>query len=151
MAQSIVYSRRRLLYSLGLGGAGIAATSWASSLAAAAVSPLAGAVARAQTAADQTGMSAWTAAIGSTFTIRNGATSFAVKLVSVTALPSPGTRPAGLRPGAFALAFHGPDGSAFPAGNRTYTFEQANGSQVQLFVSAKSVNGTNGQLVAILN
>lgn len=152
MALSASYSRRKLLYSLGLGGVGLATSSWTSPLAAAAGSgPLSSAVTGTQTAVDQTGLSTWSAAVGSTFTIRNGVLSFPVRLVSATALPSRGTRPAGVRPGGFAIVFQAPNSAAFPPGNRTYTFQQSNGSQFELFVSAKSVSGSTGQLVAILN
>ena len=151
MAQSNSYSRRKLLYGFGLGSLGFATTSWPSLAAAAASGPLANVLTRVQNANRQSGLSDWTAAIGATFFIQDGGRSFAVKLVSVTQLPSPGARPAGLRPGAFAVTFAAPNGPAFPVGNRNYTFVQTNGAPIQLFVSAKSVTGTTGRLIAILN
>jgi hypothetical protein len=152
MAQSTFYSRRKILAGLGLGGAGLAASSWTSPLAAALrPAPLSDTAPGTRALIDQMGLSTWSAAVGSTFVIRNGASSFSVELVSATALPSSGTRPAGVRSGGFALTFQAPNTAAFPAGNRTYTFQQSNGSEFQLFVGAKSVNGSAGQLIAILN
>ncbi|HEX4736214.1 MAG TPA: hypothetical protein VH331_01500 [Allosphingosinicella sp.] len=149
MVQTTHTSRRKLLYGLGLGSVGIATTSWTSRLAAAVTAdPLTDAVNRAQASAAQTGLGDWTGAVGASFTIRDGASSYAVTLVSVTPLQAAGSRPAGLRPSALAATFQG---SSVPAGNRTYTFVQGNGSQFQLFVGAKSMNGSTGQLVAILN
>jgi uncharacterized protein DUF6916 len=149
MAQSTHYSRRKLLYGFGLGSVGIATTSWTSRLAAAVTpTPLTGAVTRARSSAAQTGLSDWTAAVGGRFTVLSGRSSYRVTLVSVTPLSSPGVRPAGLRPSALMAVFEGP---SVPAGNRTYTFVQGNGSQFQLFVGPSSVNAGTGRLVAILN
>jgi hypothetical protein len=152
MGQSPRYSRRKLLYGLALGGAGLAIPAWTSPIAAAVgAEPLADVVRRVQTSVDRTGMSGWSAAVGSTFTIRDDDSSYAVRLVAVTPLRSRGVRPAGVRPGGFSLTFEGLNGPGFPAGDRTYVFQQANGSQVQLFVSAKSVVGRAGRLFAVLN
>ncbi|HEY1605880.1 MAG TPA: hypothetical protein VGF77_09815 [Allosphingosinicella sp.] len=152
MADSTLYSRRKLLYGLGVGGVGVAAASWTSPLAAAvAANPLDSAVAKAQAAAQQAGLGAWSAFVGKTFTILNGTTWVAVTLTSLTAMPSSGTRPAGVRASAIAAVFQGVNGPAFPAGNQMYTFKQPNGAAFQLFIGAKAVSGTTGRLVAILN
>lgn len=151
MTQSALYSRRKLLATAGLGGAGLVASSWTSPLAAATSSPLGGAVANAQSSIAQASLAQVTALIGHTFTILNGSSRFQVTLVSATAMPAAGARPAGLRPYAIAIAFEAPNGPAFPAGNRTYTLQLANGAQVQLFLGLKSVTGKTGRLTAILN
>lgn len=151
MSPSLLYSRRKLLAAVGLGGAGLVATSWTSPLAAATSSPLSSAVANAQASIAQASLADVSALIGHTFTILNGSSPFTVTLVSATAMPASGTRPAGLRPYAIAIAFEAPNGPAFPAGNRTYMLQLANGAQVQLFLNAKSVTGTTGRLTAILN
>ncbi|HEX5184573.1 MAG TPA: hypothetical protein VFW19_15665 [Allosphingosinicella sp.] len=152
MADSTLYSRRKLLHGLGVGGVGVAAASLTSPLVAAVTAnPLTGAVARAQTAAQQSGLGAWSAFVGKTFTIMNGTTPVAVTLVSLTAMPSSGPRPAGMRSSAIAAMFQGTNGPAFPAGNMTYMFKLPNGTPFQLFVGAKSVSGATGRLVAILN
>ncbi len=151
MAQSVLYSRRKLLAGAGLGGVGLMTTSWTSPLAAAAASPLGSAVANAQSSIAQASLAQVSALIGHSFTILNGSSPFAVTLVSATAMQASGTRPAGMRPYAIAIAFEAPNGPAFPAGNRTYILQLANGAQVQLFLGAKSVTGTTGRLTAILN
>jgi hypothetical protein len=147
MAQSSFYSRRKLLCGLGLGGVGMATSSWAAPIAGA----LSKVVPRVTASVRQTGMADWTAAIGASFIVRGESGAAPVKLVAVTPLASSGRRPAGLRSGAFAATFQGTDSRLFPAGNRTYVFQQGNGSQMQLFVSAKSLLGGKAQLIAILN
>jgi hypothetical protein len=147
------YSRRKLLYSLGLGGVGVATGSWAGpALSQSSINPLASVLPNVLTPLRQAGVTDWSAAVGSTFTIRGESGSAAVKLVAVQNLQAPGARPAGLRPSALALVFEGTASALFPAGNRTYVFEQSDGANpLQLFVGRKSVNGATAQLIAVLN
>jgi hypothetical protein len=145
-------SRRKLLAAAGLGGAGLVATSWTSSLAAATgSSPLGNVVKNVQASTQQAGLSQLSALVGQSFNILNGTSSVAVTLVSVTPMQAAGTRPSGMRPYALAAAFEGQNGPTFPAGNQTYTFQLDGGSQMQLFVGRKSVTGTTARLIAILN
>jgi hypothetical protein len=151
MDQSIRYSRRKLLNSIGLGSVGVATASWAWP-AASQSNPLAGVLPNVLAPMRQAGVTDWSAAVGSNFLIRGESGAASVKLVAVRNFDTAGARPAGLRPSAFALIFEGAAGAQFPAGNRTYVFEQSGGaSPLQLFVGRKSVNGATAQLVAVLN
>jgi hypothetical protein len=154
MDQSIRYSRRKLLNSIGLGGVGFATASWAWPAAAGQSNPLTNVVTTVVTPLRLSGYADWAAAVGTVFSVQGESGSFNVKLASVLDLPAPGIRPAELRPSAFALVFEGKAsaGALFPAGNRTYLFQQApNGGQIQLFVGAKYFNGTAPRLLAVMN
>ncbi len=150
MTQSPRYSRRKLLYGMGVGGFGVASFSWPAA-AFGAGGPLAAVLPRVTAAAHQAGLQDWSGAIGSSFVVQGEAGATVVKLVAVHPLNSTGARPAGVRQSAFAAVFEGTNGLTFPAGNRTYTFEQGNGGQMQLFVGGKIVSGGKAQLVAVLN
>jgi hypothetical protein len=150
MDQSIRYSRRKLLNSIGLGSFGVAAASWAWP-AASQSNPLADVLPNVLAPIRQAGVTDWSAAIGSSFVIRGESGAAPVKLIAVRNFDTTGGRPAGLRPSAFALVFEGAAGAQFPAGNRTYIFEQSSGDPLQLFVGSKAVKGATAQLVAVLN
>jgi hypothetical protein len=149
MDQSLRSSRRALLYGLGLGGLGVATSSLAQTLKLA--TPLTTVLPRIQTTVRQASLEGWAAAVGTNFTVLGEAGPRLVTLVSAKALDSTGTRPANLRPIAFALVFEGSVGSQVPAGNRSYIFQKSDGTKLELFVAAKAAVGTKAQLVAILN
>ena len=152
MAQSMRYSRRKLLSGIGLGGVGLATASWASSAAAlTGDNPLAAVLPGVLASLHDAGYSDWSSAVGTSFVVRGEAGASTVNLVGVREMKAAGTRPAGLRATSFALIFQGTDSAVFPRGNRTYAFEQSNGNQLQLFVGGKAVAGTTAQLVAVLN
>jgi hypothetical protein len=151
MAQSLRSSRRKLLVSLGLGGVGLAASSWTSPLSAlGTASPLSSLLPRITGTLHQSGLEDWTSAVGSSFIVQGEAGPAAMTLIGVKTLDASGTRPAGLRAQSFAAVFEGA-GDKVPAGNRTYVFQQSNGNQVQLFVGRKVAAGTKARLTAILN
>jgi hypothetical protein len=153
MEESLRYSRRKLLCNLGLGGLGVAAASWAGPAASftGTANPLAGVLPGVLTSLHQGGLEDWSGAVGATFLVRDEAGAHMLKLVSVQASQPSGRRPAGLRSAGFTLVFEAAAGDRVPAGNRTYVFEQSNGSQFQLFVGAKVAVGSVAQLVAVLN
>jgi hypothetical protein len=152
MDQSLRYSRRKLLNSIGLGGVGFATASWAWPAASLGINPLANVLQTVVKPLRLSGYADWSAAVGTSFAIQGESGSVTTKLVSVVNLPAPGPRPADLRPGAFALIFEGKTSTLFPAGNRIYFMQQSpGGGQIQLFVSAKYPNGTASRLTAIMN
>jgi hypothetical protein len=79
------------------------------------------------------GSSDWTAKVGSTFTLASERGNLDVKLAKVTTFPSVGTKPAGVRNPAFALAFDSL-GGALPEGDRIYTLTHSGGA-LQVYFS----------------
>ena len=153
MDQTTRSSRRNVLAGLALGGAGFAAPSWAQTLVrlGTTTSPLATVLPRVQTTVRQASLEGWSASVGSNFIVQGEAGARTMTLVAARALDSSGTRPASLRPVAFVLIFEGAVASQVPAGDRRYVFQKSDGTKVELFVGAKSLNGTKGRLVAVLN
>jgi hypothetical protein len=148
MDQTMGASRRKLLINLGMGGVGLAATSWAGPLSAfAASSPLGAALGSLKLSELQQ----WSAAVGTSFNVLGEAGARAMTLIAAKALPVSGVRPAGLRPQPFTLTFETTAGARAPAGNQIYVFQQSNGNQLQLFVGGRIMVGTKAQLVAVLN
>ena len=152
MDQSLRSSRRSLLYGLALGGVGFATPSWAQTLfRSRTTSPLSTVLPRIQTTVRQSALEGWTGSVGATFIVQGEAGPRSMTLVSAKALDSSGTRPADLRPVAFALVFEGAQAGQVPAGDRSYVFQKSDGTNLELFVGAKIIAGAKGQLVAILN
>lgn len=149
MDQSPRSSRRALLYGIGMGGVGFATASWGQALKLA--SPLSAVLPRVQTNVTQASLEGWTASVGSAFLVEGERVATSMTLISATALPSGGARPAGTRATPFTLVFEGSQAAQVPAGNRSYFFQTSGGSRFQLFVSAKVVTGTKAQLIAVLN
>jgi hypothetical protein len=151
MTQSLRSSRRKLLANLGLGGVGIVASSWAGPAAAfGSASPLTSLMPGLTGSLQNSGLRQWSSAVGSVFLVQGESGPVAMTLTSVKTLSAPSVRPAGLRAESFALVFQG-TGARMPAGNRTYAFQQSGGSQLRLFVGAKTAVGTKAQFVAIMN
>jgi hypothetical protein len=152
MDESTRSSRRTILLGLTLGGAGFAVPAWAQTLTRlGTASPLSAVLPRIQTTVRQAALEGWAGSVGATFIVQGEAGPRSMTLISATALDSSGTRPADLRPVGFALVFEGAQASQVPAGDRSYIFQKSDGTKLQLFVGAKIVAGTKGQLVAILN
>jgi hypothetical protein len=152
MTQLLRSSRRKLLANLGLGGAGLVASSWAGSASAlGTISPLANLLPNLSGSLQTSGLRQWSGAVGSTFLVLGEAGPVAMILAAVKPLSAPGVRPAGLRTESFTLIFEGAAGPKIPAGDQTYTFQQSGGNQLRLFVGAKVAVGTKAQLIAVMN
>jgi hypothetical protein len=153
MEQSLRYSRRRILCNMGLGGLGVATASWAGPAASftGTANPLASVLPGVLGSLHQAGLEDWSGAVGSSFLVRDEAGAHKLTLVAAQALTASGPRPAGIRSAGFTLIFEGAAGDQVPAGNRTYLFEQSNGSQFPLFVSGRIAVGSTAQLMAVLN
>jgi len=151
MAESLRYSRRKLLYTLGLGSVGAATWSTPAAAFRGQTSPLSNLLTRLTPPLRSAGLEQWAGAVGSNFVVAGESGPVTVKLVAVSPLQSAGSRPADLRPASFTAVFEGAAGSRFPAGNRTYVFEQSNGLRFEIFVGGATVNGSKAQLIAIFN
>lgn len=149
--QATLFSRRRILAALGLGGAGAAVV-------AAPPLPLSWTrKADSGTWWDRSGgslergaMDEWRGQLGTSFSVdgENGATS--LKLVKVHPLNSKGRRPSELgRDRAFAAVFEA-EGSA-PAGDRTYALAHDAHGTVDVFMTAANRAGAKMRLEAVFN
>jgi hypothetical protein len=77
------------------------------------------------------GVDEWTRQVGSEFALAGGV----AKLAEVTALRSPGRRPAGLRDSAFVAVFESA-GPALPPGDRILDVSHPAGGEMQVYFSA---------------
>jgi len=77
------------------------------------------------------GRNDWLSEVGSTFSLQSETGNVTMKLAKVTAFPSAGARPRGLRDQAFSLAFE-PVNGAMPQGDRIYAMSHA-GADLKVF------------------
>ena len=80
------------------------------------------------------GRNDWLGQVGSTFSLQGESGNVTMKLAKVTAFPSAGARPRGLRDQAFSLAFQ-PVSGALPDGDRIYSVNHL-GKDLKVYFSA---------------
>ena len=149
MDQSPRSSRRALLLGIGMGGVGFATSAWGQTLKL--TSPLTSVLPRVQTVVRQASLEGWAGSVGGSFFVIGDRGATTMTLTSATAIDAGGTRPADVRAVPFKLVFQGSQASLVPDGNRSYVFQRSDGTRVELFVSAKTIVGTKGQLIAVMN
>lgn len=89
----------------------------------------------------------WSRHLGSEFRLADGQVA---KLAEVTALRSPGRRPAGLRDGAFAVVLESA-GAPLPAGDRILDVSHPEGGAMKIYFSACADKCGGHRLQAIFN
>ena len=148
---STVFSRRRMLAALGIGGAAAAAV---------AAPPLPLSWTRKPAGAgwwngfggslERGAMDEWRSQIGASFAVETEAGTASLKLVKVQPLNSTGRRPSSLgRDRAFAAVFEAEGGA--PAGDRTYALAHESHGTVDVFMSAPYAAGSKARLEAVFN
>ena len=80
------------------------------------------------------GRNDWLGQVGTDFALKGDTGDVTMRLAKVTALPSPGSRPRGLRDQAFALAFE-PVSGKMPQGDRIYSVNHL-GRDLSVYFSA---------------
>lgn len=148
---STIFTRRRILAALGLGGAAAATIaapplplSWTRKSAAGSWwDRSAGSLAHGA-------MDEWRSQIGSSFLVDGENGRATLKLVAVQPLNSKGRRPRSLgRDRAFAAVFEA-DGQG-PSGDRTYSVDHQSRGKIDIFMGAANLSGAKPRLEAVFN
>ncbi len=147
---STIFSRRRILVALGLGGAAAATAaapplplSWTRKPAAGSWWDSSGG------RLEQGAMAEWRSQIGSSFVVEGENGRATLKLVEVQSLNSKGRRPRSVRDNAFAAVFEA-DGQV-PGGDRTYTLAHETHGAMDIFVGPANLSGAKPRLEAVFN
>jgi hypothetical protein len=148
---STIFTRRRILAALGLGGAAAAVAAPPLPLSWTRKPDAIGSWWDGSGGSLETGaMDAWRSKVGSSFTVEGENGRAILKLIEVQALESKGRRPSSLaRERAFAAGFEA-QGTA-PAGDRTYTVANDADGRMDIFVGPANLSGPKPRLEAVFN